>query len=111
MEGQNCWERYGCIWKVILEWFIAGDIETRYLSFLVRESKCMPQGGTEGVGRIVIGCMQCNGWKITSSNPNGDQSVEVAPFAVGLFIYIKVTITCRWHVTVTESSHMSLRSL
>ena len=38
-----------CIWKVDLKWFVTGDIETRCLSFLVRESKCIPWGGVDGV--------------------------------------------------------------
>ena len=89
MEGQDCWDRYGCIWKVILEWFVAGEIETRYLSFLARESKRMSQGGMEGVCRVDIGCMQPDGWKITSANPNGEPVhwVEVAPFGVGLYMF------------------------
>ena len=49
MEGQNCCDRYVCVWEVILEWFVGGDIETRYLSFLKKENKCMPQGRMEGV--------------------------------------------------------------
>ena len=36
MEGKNCWDRYTCIWKVILEVLVAGEIETRSLSFLAR---------------------------------------------------------------------------
>ena len=76
MEGQNCWDRYSCIWKVILEWFVAGEIETMYLSFLVKETEWMPWGGMEGVCRMIIGCTQPNGWKITSASPNGDQFTE-----------------------------------
>ena len=34
------------------------------------ESKCMPQGGMESVCRVVVGCPQPNGWKITSVDPN-----------------------------------------
>ena len=30
----------------------------------------MPQGGMEGVCRVVIGCAQPNGWKTTSIDPN-----------------------------------------
>ena len=30
----------------------------------------MPQGGMEGVCRVVIGCAQSDGWKITSANPD-----------------------------------------
>ena len=59
---------------------ITGVIETQYLSFLVRESKCMPQGGIEGVCRVVLGGMQPDGW-----------------------IYTKVTVTHRWAVKVTQS--------
>ena len=76
MEGQNCWERYGCIWKVILEWFVAGEIETKYLSFLVRETKCMSQDGMEGVCRVVVVCTQPDRWKITIANPNEDGFTE-----------------------------------
>ena len=36
------------------------------------ESKCMPQGGMEGVCRVVIGCAQPDRWKITSANPNAE---------------------------------------
>ena len=63
MEGENCWDRYVCMRKVILEWFVAGEIDTRYLSFLAKESKCMPWSWMEGVCRVVIGCAQPNGWK------------------------------------------------
>ena len=52
--------------------WLTGVIETWYLSFLVRESKCMPQGGMESVCRVVIGCAQPDGWKIASADPNGD---------------------------------------
>ena len=34
------------------------------------ESECMTQGGMEQVCRVVIGCAQPDGWKITSANPN-----------------------------------------
>ena len=40
---------------------VTGDIETRYLSFLVRESKCIPQGGMEGVCWMAVGCIQPKG--------------------------------------------------
>ena len=111
MEGQTCWDMYSCIWKLILEWFVAGEIETRYPSFLAKESKCMPQGGMEGVCMVVISCVQPDGWKITSANPNGDQFIEWRRlfFGVGLFVYAKVTMTCRWLVTVTQSLYISLR--
>ena len=33
----------------------------------------MPQGGMEGVCRVVSGCTQPDGWKITSADPNGEQ--------------------------------------
>ena len=33
----------------------------------------MPQDGMEGVCRVVIGCAQPNGWKITSVDPNVEQ--------------------------------------
>ena len=59
-----------------LEWFIAGAIETQYLSFLVRESKCMPWGGMVGVCRMVIGCIQPSGWKITSASQMGTGSLS-----------------------------------
>ena len=55
-----------------MEWLITGVIETRYPSFLVEERKCIPWGGMEGVCRVIVGCMQPDGWKITSVNPNGD---------------------------------------
>ena len=57
---------------MILERPVAGEIETRYMSFPVRESRCMPQGGTDVVCRVIIGCVQHNGQKITSANPNGE---------------------------------------
>ena len=75
MEGQNCRDSYICIWKVILEQLITGVIEIRYKSFLTRESKCIPQGGM-GVCRVVVGCVQPDGWKITSADPNGDWFTE-----------------------------------
>ena len=55
---------------------IAGVIETQYLSSLARESECMPWCGMEGMCRVVIGCMQPYGWKITSADPNGDQFTD-----------------------------------
>ena len=106
MEGQNCWERYSCIWKVILEWFVAGEIETRYLSFLAKESKCMPQGGMEGVCRVVIVCVQPNGMENNQCQPKWGQVHWVE-----LFVYFKVTMTCRWPVNVTWSLHISVSSL
>ena len=61
MEGQNYKDRYVCVWEVLLKWLISRVIEIRYLSFLVRESKCMPYDGIEHVCRVVIGCMQPEG--------------------------------------------------
>ena len=55
---------------------ITGAIETWYLSCLVGESKCMPWGGIEGLCRVVVGCAQSHGWKITSADPNGNQFTE-----------------------------------
>ena len=72
MEGQNCWDRYICVWKVVFKWLIIGVIETRYMSFLVKERKSIPKGGMGCVCRVVIGCTQPNRWKITSANPNGN---------------------------------------
>ena len=57
---------------MVSEWFVTVEIETRYLSFLAKESECIPQGGMEGVCRVVIHFTQPDGWKITSANPNGD---------------------------------------
>ena len=51
MEDQNYLDRCICVWKMVLEWLITGALEIRYLSFLVRESKCIPQSGMEGVCR------------------------------------------------------------
>ena len=76
MEDENCWDRYSCIWKVILEWFVAGEIETRYLLFLVKESEGIPKGGMEGVCRVAVGCAQPSGWKLTSADPNVDWFTE-----------------------------------
>ena len=59
-----------------MEWFVTGDIETRYLSFLARESECIPWGGMEGMCRVVVGCIWPDGWKIASNGPNGDQLTE-----------------------------------
>ena len=42
------------------------------IPILPTESKCMPHGGMEGVCRVVIGCTQPDGWKITSANLNGE---------------------------------------
>ena len=67
-EGQNCWDSYVCIWKVGLECLIIGVIQTRYLSFLARESKCMPWDGIGGVCRMVLGCTQLDEWKVSSAN-------------------------------------------
>ena len=55
---------------------ITGVIEILYLSFLVRESGMHAQGGMEGVCRVVVGCTQPDGWKITSANPIGDWFIE-----------------------------------
>ena len=54
---------------------ITGVIETQYLSFLARESKCMPQGGMEGLCRVGIGCAQPDVWKTTSADTNVDRSL------------------------------------
>ena len=51
---------------------VTGVIEIWYLSFLVMESECMPKGGVEGARRVVIGCPKLDGWKITSTDPNGE---------------------------------------
>ena len=61
MEGRNCWDRYICIWNVVLEWFVMGEIETRNLSFLEKESKCISQGGME----------VCVGQSLVASSPTG----------------------------------------
>ena len=36
--------------------WLTGAIEISYLSFLVRDSECMPQGGMEGVCSVDVGC-------------------------------------------------------
>ena len=33
----------------------------------------MPWGGIEGVCRVVVGCAQPDGWKITCANPNAEE--------------------------------------
>ena len=40
------------------------------IPILPAESKCMPWDGIEGVCRVVVGCAQPNGWKITSVDLN-----------------------------------------
>ena len=91
----NCWfviilgSEFNGKWKFRIAWIgivvygkcfgvgkITGVIETWYLSYLVRESECMPQGGMEGVCRVAISCVQLNGCKITSANPNEDWFTE-----------------------------------
>ena len=71
MKGQNCWDRYDCSWKVL--WIGYNYRSDRDLvPILLAESECMPQGGMEGVCRVVIGCTQPNRWKITSTDPNAE---------------------------------------
>ena len=56
--------------------FFYRNIRDRYLSFLARESECIPLGGMEDMCRLVIGCAQPNGWKTASTDPNWDLFTE-----------------------------------
>ena len=48
MEGQNCWDRYDCLWKVL--WIGLGYRSDRDLvPILPVESECMPWVGIECV--------------------------------------------------------------
>ena len=64
MEGQNCWDRCVCVWKLNLDWF--SQEADRYLSSLVRESECIPQ----------VGWRVCVGWSLVAhSLMGGKQTV------------------------------------
>ena len=49
---------------------ITGTIEIQYLSFLWRANACSRVEWR--VCRVVNGCTQPDGWKVTSADPNGE---------------------------------------
>ena len=70
MEGLTCWDRHDCSWEMLWIGYYRSDRDP--VSILPVESKYMPHGGMEGVHRVVIGCTQPDGWKITSTDPNAE---------------------------------------
>ena len=83
----------------------------RYLSFLVKEDICNPWGGMEGMCRVVVTVHDPMGLEFSLLNPNECQGLSEEAKMSGLLALTEVTVTCEWPVTVTESSHFSLRSL
>ena len=70
-EDQNCWDRYDCSWKVL--WIGSNYRNNRDpVPILPVKSKCMPQGGMEGMYRVANGCTQPDGRKVSSADPNGE---------------------------------------
>ena len=70
MKGQTCWDRYEHLWEVLWIGYFRSNRDL--VPILPVESKCMPWGGMEDVCRVVVGCTQPDGWKITSADPNAE---------------------------------------
>ena len=75
MEGQTCWDMYEYSWEVLWIGYYRSNRDP--VPILPAESECMFWDGIEGVCRVVIGCAQPNGWKITSADPNAKWFLSV----------------------------------